>query len=257
MATVRGITRRGMTIPALQEFILKQGPSKNINLMDWANFWATNKKFIDPIAARYTAVETDHKVTCTVVGAPEAPRTDEKELHAKNADLGKKKIVYSKTIIIDQADAQSFGEDEEITLMNWGNAIVRKKSYSMNPLNLVKSADQKIVSEIEFELHLQGDVKKTSKKITWLSTDQELVPITLYDFDLLITKDKLGEDDKLEDVLTEVTEFKTEALADCNVAALKKGDIVQFDRKGFFRIDQPLLHGGSVQAFQIPTGRRS
>ena len=257
MATVRGINRRGMTIPALQEFILKQGPSKNINLMDWASFWATNKKFIDPIAARYTAVETDHKVTCTVVGAPEAPRTDEKDLHAKNAEIGKKKVVYSKNIIIDQADAQSFGEDEEITLMNWGNAIVRKKSYSMNPLNLVKSSDQKIVSEVEVELHLQGDVKKTSKKITWLSADQELVPITLYDFDLLITKDKLGEDDQLEDVLTEVTEFKTEALADCNVAELKKGDIVQFDRKGFFRIDQPLLHGGSVQAFQIPTGRRT
>jgi glutamyl-tRNA synthetase len=257
MATVRGINRRGMTIPALQEFILKQGPSKNINLMDWANFWAVNKKFIDPVAARYTAVETDHKVTCTVVGAPEAPRTDEKDVHAKNPDLGKKKVVYSKNIIIDQADAQSFAEEEEITLMNWGNAIVKKKSYSMNPLNLIKSGDQKIVSELELELHLQGDVKTTSKKITWLSTDQELVPITLYDFDLLITKDKMDADDQLEDVLTPVTEFKTEALADCNVAELKKGDIVQFDRKGFFRIDQPLLHGGSVQAFQIPTGRRT
>ncbi|KAI7679872.1 glutamyl-tRNA synthetase-like protein, partial [Hortaea werneckii] len=42
MATVRGIRRRGMTIPALQEFILKQGPSKNINYMDWTAFWATN-----------------------------------------------------------------------------------------------------------------------------------------------------------------------------------------------------------------------
>lgn len=256
MATVRGINRRGMTIPALQEFILKQGPSKNINLMDWTNFWATNKKFIDPVAARYTAVDIENKVTCTVVGAPEAVRTEEKDVHAKNTDLGKKKVVYSKNIIIDQADAQSFAEDEEITLMNWGNAIVRKKSYSMNPVNLIKSADQKTVTALELELHLQGDVKTTSKKITWLSTDQELVPITLYDFDFLITKDKLSEDDQLEDVLTPVTEFKTEALADCNVAELKKGDIVQFDRKGYFRIDQPLLHGGNVQAFQIPTGRK-
>ena len=256
MATVRGINRRGMTIPALQEFILKQGPSKNINLMDWANFWATNKKFIDPVAARYTAVETNQKVSCVVVGAPEAPRTEDKDVHAKNSELGTKKVVYSKNIIIDQADAQSFAEDEEITLMNWGNAIVRKKAYSLNPLNLVKSSDQKIVNELELELHLQGDVKTTSKKITWLSTDQELVPITLYDFDLLITKDKLGEDDQLEDVLTPQTEFKTGALADCNVAELKKGDIVQFDRKGFFRIDQPMMHGGSVQAFQIPTGKK-
>jgi glutamyl-tRNA synthetase len=256
MPTVRGIVRRGMTIPALQEFVVKQGPSKNINLQDWALFWATNKKHIDPIAARYTAVVAKDKVVCTVVGAPEAPRTEEKDLHAKNADVGKKKVVLSKNIILDQEDAQSFAEDEEITLMNWGNAIVRKKSYSLNPLNLVKSAEDKTVTGLELELHLQGDVRKTSKKVTWLSTDQELVPLTMYDFDYLIAKDKLEEEDVLEEVLNKSTEIKIEALADCNVANLKEGDIVQFDRKGYFRIDKPLKHGESVVAFQIPTGKK-
>ncbi|KAK4621471.1 putative glutamate--tRNA ligase, cytoplasmic [Fulvia fulva] len=256
MPTVRGIRRRGMTIPALQEFIVKQGPSKNINLMDWTNFWATNKKYIDNTAKRYTAVTTKDKVTCTVAGAPEAPRTDEKPVHAKNAELGSKKVVFSKTIILDQEDARSFEEGEEITLMNWGNAIVRKKKHGLNPLNLVKSEEDKSVTELELELHLQGDVKKTSKKVTWLSTDQELVPITLYDFDYLITKDKLEEDDSLEAALNPNTEFKTESLADCNVAELKEDDIIQFDRKGFFRIDKPFKHGESAVAFQIPTGKK-
>ncbi|GIZ47557.1 hypothetical protein CKM354_001064500 [Cercospora kikuchii] len=256
MPTVRGIRRRGMTIPALQEFIVKQGPSKNINMMDWTVFWATNKKHIDPIAKRYTAVESKDKVTVTVTGAPEAPRTEEKPVHAKNADLGNKKVVFSKTIILDQADAQSFAEDEEITLMNWGNAIVRKKKYTLNPLNLVKSEENKTVSELELELHLQGDVKKTSKKVTWLSTDQELVPLVMYDFDYLIKKDKLEEEDDFEKSLNPETEFKTEALADCNVAELKEDDIVQFDRKGYFRIDKAFKHGEPVIAFQIPTGKK-
>ncbi|PIA91691.1 putative glutamate--tRNA ligase, cytoplasmic [Cercospora beticola] len=256
MPTVRGIRRRGMTIPALQEFIVKQGPSKNINMMDWTTFWATNKKHIDPIAKRYTAVESKDKVTVTVTGAPEAPRTEEKPVHAKNADLGNKKVVFSKTIILDQADAQSFAEDEEITLMNWGNAIVRKKKYTLNPLNLVKSEENKTVSELELELHLQGDVKKTSKKVTWLSTDQELVPLVMYDFDYLIKKDKLEEEDDFEKSLNPETEFKTEALADCNVAELKEDDIVQFDRKGYFRIDKAFKHGEPVVAFQIPTGKK-
>ena len=44
MPTVRGIRRHGMTIAALHEFILKQGPSKNVVLQDWSAFWATNKK---------------------------------------------------------------------------------------------------------------------------------------------------------------------------------------------------------------------
>lgn len=149
--------------------------------------------------------------------------------------------------------------------MNWGNAIVRKKSYSLNPLTLAKdlvkttsnSEDAgRTVSEIELELHLQGDVKKTSKKITWLSEDQELVPLTLIDFDYLLTKDKLNDEDNFEDFLTPVTETRTEALADCNVAELKEDDIVQFDRKGYFRIDKPFMHGQPAVAFQIPTGRK-
>lgn len=58
--TIRGIRRRGMTIPALREFILKQGPSRNLINLDWTTFWATNKKYIDPIAPRHTAI---HKKT--------------------------------------------------------------------------------------------------------------------------------------------------------------------------------------------------
>lgn len=256
MPTIRGVRRRGMTVPALQEYILRQGPSKNITLQDWSLFWATNKKYIDPTAKRYTAVVEKNKVRCTVAGAPDTPCSENKPVHAKNADLGTKKVWYSKTIIIDQEDAQSFEDNEEITLMNWGNAFVRKKHLSMNPINLVKSTDDKLVSSIELELHLEGDVKKTAKKITWLAEEQELVKAVLYDFDYLITKDKLEEEDVLEDYLTPVTETKTEVLADCNVASLKADDIVQFDRKGFFRIDKAAADGQPAIAFQIPTGKK-
>lgn len=256
MPTVRGIRRRGMTIEALQEFILKQGPSKSITLMDWSSFWATNKKHIDPIAARYTAIEAKDKVECTVVGAPAAPHTEQKDVHAKNSSLGQKKVVYSRTIILDQADAQSFGQDEEITLMNWGNAIVRKISHSLNPIGLLPGQTQKVTS-LELELHLQGDVKKTQKKVTWLSTDQELVPVKLHDFDYLLTKDKLEEEDDFEQFLNPKTETITECLADCNVAELPVDTIMQFDRKGFFRIDKPFKNGEAAVFFQIPTGKQA
>jgi glutamyl-tRNA synthetase len=146
--TVRGIRRRGCTIEALREFILKQGPSKNVVLLQWDSFWATNKKVIDPIAGRYTAIETTNKVPVTVVGAPKAPRTEMKDLHAKFS-IGQKRVIYSENIVIEQVDAASFEQDEEITLMNWGNAIVRKISHSV--LNLGRT-----VTGIELELHLQG-----------------------------------------------------------------------------------------------------
>jgi glutamyl-tRNA synthetase len=253
MPTVRGVRRRGAVIPALREFILKQGPSKNIVNQDWFAFWATNKKHIEPTAARYTAIDDAGRVPVTIIGAREGVISEDKPKHAKY-DLGNKKIVFSSSVLMEQADAQSFEQDEEITLMNWGNAIVRKVSHSINPLEMAKHG-LKTVTGLELELHLQGDVKTTKKKVTWLSKDQDLVPIELVDYDYLITKDKLEPEDTLEDFLNKNTETRTSAMADCNVAQLKVDDIVQFDRKGFFRIDKALEHGEKVVAIQIPTGK--
>lgn len=248
--TIRGIRRRGMTIDALREFILKQGPSRNIVNLDWTLFWATNKKYIDPVAPRHTAIDKEHAVIANVKGARAAPFTEEKPKHGKNSQLGTKKVAFSPTIIIEQSDAKSFKEDEEITLMSWGNAIVRKISHSMNPLN------HSIVTGLELELHLQGDFKATKQKVTWLSTHgQELIPVELVDFDYLINKDIIEKDDEVDECLNDHTEFLTEALADENVADLKENDIIQFERKGYFRVDRPLIHGKPAVLFNIPTGK--
>ncbi|MCJ1313174.1 hypothetical protein MMC25_006851 [Agyrium rufum] len=248
--TIRGIRRRGMTVEALREYILKQGPSRNIVNLDWTLFWATNKKYIDPIAPRHTAILKSHAVKATVNGARVAAFTEDKPKHGKNPSLGTKKVAYSHTILLEQVDAQSFAQDEEITLMNWGNAIVRQISHSLNPLT------RSTVTSLTFDLNLQGDVKTTAKKVTWLAEEgQELIPVELVDFDFLITKEKIEEGDNYEDYLTPQTEFKEDALADGNVVDLKEHDVIQFERKGYYRVDRPYKHGEKMICFSIPTGR--
>ncbi|KAL9093657.1 MAG: hypothetical protein Q9159_000186 [Coniocarpon cinnabarinum] len=248
MPTIRGIRRRGCTVAGLREFILKQGPSRNIVNLDWTSFWATNKKYIDPVAARYTAISQENAVSCTITGARANPYSEEKPLHAKY-DLGTKKIWYSSSIFLEQSDAQEMSEGEEITLMNWGNAIIRSISHTMLGLS-------KTVSSIELDLNLQGDVKKTKKKVTWLSRDQDLVPCELVEFDFLITKEKLEEEDKVEDFMTPQTEFRTKCWGDCNVAGLPQDAVMQFDRRGYFRVDREMRLGEAVVLFQIPTGKK-
>ncbi|KAL2825945.1 tRNA synthetases class I, catalytic domain-containing protein [Aspergillus cavernicola] len=243
--TIRGIRRRGMTIPALREFILKQGPSKNIVNLDWTLFWATNKKYIDPVAPRHTAILNKGSVKAVLKGGPAEPYTVDKPKHNKNPDVGTKKVTYSSTVLFDQEDAKTFKQDEEITLMNWGNAFVRK---------IVTDASG-AVTELELDLNEKGDFKKTEKKVTWLSADQELVPVELVDFDHLLNKDALQEDDLLEDVLNPKTEFRDDALADSNVADLKEGDIIQFERRGYYRLDKPAAPGSPAVLFNIPSGK--
>ena len=128
------------------------------------------------------------------------------------------------------------------------------------------------MTALSLELNLAGDVKATKKKITWLSKDQDLVPVYLYDFDYLLTKDKLEEDDDFDSFLNKNTEKRTKCLADLNVKGLKEDAIIQFDRRGYFRCDKPF--GGSSRSriggvdgkvteeigeagvfFNIPTGK--
>ncbi len=66
--TVRGILRRGMTVEALKQFIIAQGSSRSVVQMDWDKIWAINKKFIDDVAPRHTAVMKDRTVVVNVSG---------------------------------------------------------------------------------------------------------------------------------------------------------------------------------------------
>lgn len=248
MPTIRGVRRRGMTIPALRDFILKQGPSRNVVSMDWGSFWATNKKEIDPIAPRHTAILKKDVVKVAIMGeeAPEEPRSEEKPLHPKNSAIGTKKVTFSKELIMDQADAKSFKYGEEITIMQWGNAFVRS----------IASGDP--ITSITCELNLKGDVRATEKKVTWLSSEgQKLIPAELWDFDYLITKDKLEEEDDLEKFLTPVTATMEEALCDENVTKYKKDDIIQLERRGYYRVDKGYDEGDEkkIVLFCIPTGK--
>lgn len=246
--TIRGIRRRGMTIPALREFILRQGPSKNVTLFDWALIWATNKKYIDPVAPRYTAIEAGDVIEATVIGGPNVPYTEKRQKHAKNLAVGEKDVAFSSSIILEQVDGISFKEDEEITLMNWGNMIVRK---------IATDPSSGKITHLDLELHMDGDVKRTEKKVTWLSTKgQTLVPVELVDFDYLLNKDSLVEEDVLEDVLNFNTEFRVSALADRNVVDVSVGDIIQFDRKGFYRVDRAPSENVPGIFFNVPTGKQ-
>ncbi|KAK6458372.1 glutamine-tRNA ligase [Scheffersomyces xylosifermentans] len=241
--TIRGVSRRGMTVEGLRNFIIAQGPSKNIINLDWSLIWALNKKVIDPIAPRFVAVLADNVVPVKLLNGPAEPYKEEKPKHKKNPEVGVKNVIYSSNLLIDQEDADLV-EGEEITFMDWGNVIISK---------VVKEGD--VVKSIEANLHLEGDFRKTTKKITWLADTKDKVDVELVDFDHLITKDKLEEEDNFEDFLTPETEFRTKAIADLNIRDLKEGDIIQFERKGYYRVDVPYSEGKPAILFTVPDGK--
>jgi glutamyl-tRNA synthetase len=131
--------------------------------------------------------------------------------------------------------------------MDWGNAIIREIRR-----------DSDLIVSITAELHLAGDFKKTEKKITWIADVPESVtPVVLTTFDHLITKDKLDENDNFEDYVNHNSVSKVNAVGDINMRTLPVGSIIQFERKGYFRLDAPFnpIDGQAGEFFLVPDGK--
>ncbi|KDP23319.1 hypothetical protein JCGZ_23152 [Jatropha curcas] len=246
--TVQGIVRRGLKVEALVQFILEQGASKNLNLMEWDKLWTINKKIIDPVCPRHTAVIEERRVLLTLTNGPETPFVRIIPRHKKYEGAGEKATTYTKRIWMDYDDAASISENEEVTLMDWGNAIIKE---------IVKDESGKVTELIGF-LHLEGSVKSTKLKLTWLPEITELVNILLVEFDYLITKKKLEEGENFLDVLNPLTKREIEAIGDSNMRNLKRGEILQLERKGYFRCDVPFVRPSKpIVLFAIPDGRQA
>ncbi|KAJ6799508.1 glutamate--tRNA ligase, cytoplasmic-like [Iris pallida] len=244
--TVQGIVRRGLKIEALIQFILQQGASKNLNLMEWDKLWTINKKIIDPICPRHTAVLEENRVKLILMDGPGKPFVRIIPRHKKYEGAGTKATTYTNNIWIDYKDALEISDGEEITLMDWGNAIVKE----------VKKEDGNITHLIG-RLHLEGSVKTTKLKLTWLPETDELVKLSLVEFDYLIKKKKLEEGEDFIDNLNPCTRRETAAIGDSNMRNLKQGDILQLERKGYFRCDTPFLRPSKpIVLYAIPDGRQ-
>nr|XP_021402507.1 bifunctional glutamate/proline--tRNA ligase isoform X6 [Lonchura striata domestica] len=227
--TVRGVLRRGMTVEGLKQFIAAQGSSRSVVNMEWDKIWSFNKKVIDPVAPRYTALLKDAVVPVNIPEAQEEMKEVAK--HPKNADVGLKPVWYSSRVLIEGADAETLTEGEVVTFINWGNIIITK---------LNRNSSGKILS-INAKLNLDNkDFKKTTK-ITWLAETPRapLIPTVCVNYEHLITKPVLGKDEDFKQYINRNSKQEELMLGDPCLKELKKGDIIQLQRRGFFICDQP------------------
>lgn len=220
--TVRGIIRRGLSKEALKEYILLQGPSKNSLLLEWDKIWAINRKFLDPIAARHVALLKEGRMSMKLKGGSDIndlPKVVDVPLNKKTPSLGDKKTCYSDSIIVESCEGLEIGE--QIALMDWGTAIIS----SLEPL--------------EAKLDLSIPISKECKKLSWISEQYNgSTPLLLLDYDYLIRKKKLDDGDEFEDCVSEKTIFIEEAIGDHNLKNLKKGQVIQLEKRGLYICDE-------------------
>ncbi|CAD6238889.1 unnamed protein product [Miscanthus lutarioriparius] len=180
------------------------GASKNLNLMEGDKLWTINKKMIDPVCARHTALLKDQHVLFSLTNGPEEPFIRILPRHKKYEGAGNKNTTFTNRIWLEYADASVITTGQEVTLMDWGNAVIK-------------------------------EIKTENGIITQL----------------------LEEKDDFVNHLNPCTRRETSALGDPDTRNLKQGEIIQLERKGYYRCDVPFTGPSQpIVLFAIPDGRQ-
>lgn len=228
--TLQGMIRHGLLVEALRNFMILQGPSRNITLMEWDKLWSLNHSIIELNAPRYNAIDKDNMVPITLQDIDDNSIV-QVPLHPKDKASGTKQVVRSKVIYIDQKDACLMSENEEVTLITWGNIYIN---------TIKRSDDNKKILSIIGTTNIDGDFKSTKLKIQWLGCNSlnELCNGILIEYGPIITIKQPTGKESMEDIVNRKSIEKTDVQIENSFKDCVEGDIIQFQRKGFYRIDK-------------------
>ncbi|HME19195.1 MAG TPA: glutamate--tRNA ligase [Nitrososphaerales archaeon] len=205
MPTVDGVRRRGILPQTIRQFTLHVGYTKAEHEYDWSMLFSLNRKLLDPVSKRVFFVP--NPVGLKVEGAPS--RRVAIPFHP-DKDLGSRTIETGDEFYVPSDDLTAIKKGAVFRLMDLYN--VELVSGGKSPV--AKYAGDKLLPD--------------TKKLQWVTPSHAnvmvLVPDLLYDDDGEFNKESLKE---------------TAGFAEESVSALKVGDIVQFPRFGFCRLDSP------------------
>ena len=205
MPTVEGLRRRGILPAAVREFTVQVGYTKTEHEYDWSILLSLNRKLLDPVSRRIFFVPDP--VPLEVKGAPE--RNARIPFHPQT-DLGVRTIATSGSFFVPSADLKVMKKGTTFRLMDLYNVEL----VSDGPTAAAKYAGDELVPG--------------SKKVQWVTPAHERVKV-LVPGELFVTEEVFNNES-----LREVGGFAEES-----VSAIKEGDVVQFPRFGFCRLDGP------------------
>lgn len=243
MPTIRGVVRRGVNVSCLKDFMYSQGASRRVVLMDWMVFWGKNGKEIDKTAKRFMAIDKETNVKLTI---PNAPKEDDYSFIStaylpKKPELGKRAVRIASEVLLETLDVAGIEVDEKIALVGWG--IVK----------ITKVNDGQLEGEF---LHGNSNFGSCKRKLSWVASVASNTRVILTEFDNLISKDKLEEDDDFMEFVNPATMAVSEVVGDVGLKNLQEHEVVQLQRRGFFRVDRPYINEDKpLILYMIPDGK--
>lgn len=243
MPTVRGMRRRGYTPQSMRNFAESVGVTKKNSVIALSTLEHFVREDLDDICPRAMAVIDPIKVT--IENYPDGKtETVKGPVHPKKPELGEREIPFSKTVYIDRDDFMEDPPKKYFRLKPDGKVRLRY-GYVIHCHEVVKDDSGKVIElKCTYDERTLGGVtpegeKKVKGIIHWVSTEHG-IPATVNVYDRLFTDPSpLGKDKDFRDTLNpDSLKVMTSAFLEPSLKSANVGDRFQFERLGFFIIDQ-------------------
>ena len=205
MPTVEGLKRRGIIPQTIREFTQQVGYTKTEHEYDWSMLLSLNRKLLDPVSKRIFFVPDP--IPLSVEDAPKREATI--PFHPQ-LDLGSRTVDTAGEFFVAAGDLNSVKKGTIFRLMDLYNVQVVSNGPNASG---VYAGDEVIGNQRKFQ---------------WVTPAHVKIRVTVPDV-LFLEGDVYNKDS-----LKQVSGFAEES-----VSSLKVGDIVQFPRFGFARLDSP------------------
>ena len=239
MPTIAGLRRAGFTPKAIRDFCERIGLTKQNSWIEMGVLEYCIREDLNENASRAMAVLQPLRVV--IDNYPE-DKTEQLEIsnHPQRPELGKRKVPFSKVVLIEQDDFAEIPPPKFKRLIAGGEVRLRG-SYVIKCNEVIKNADG-LITELRCTydpgtLGKNPEGRKVKGVIHWVS-EQHSHPAEVRLYDRLF---KVPNPDNEENFLDALNPDSLEVLKDCRVEASLANALpenrYQFERTGYFCLD--------------------
>lgn len=252
MPTISGLRRRGYTPRALRNFVEAAGVSKRENVIDLSLLEFCVREDLNENAPRINAVL--NPVPLIITNYPE-DKTEllEGEINPEKPELGTRKIPFSKTLYIEREDFKEEA-NRKFFRLTLGKEVRLKNAYIIKGERVDKDAEGNISTiycsydpDSKSGSGTEASQRKVKGTLHWLSQEHAL-PATINLYDRLFQVPAPDQDKEVSflDHINPNSFQQIQAYVEPSVAQTKPGTTYQFQRLGYFVVDQVSKEGALV-----------
>ena len=244
MPTISGLRRRGYTPKSIRSFVDKVGVAKRENIIDVSLLEFCVREDLNKVANRKMVVLNPLKLT--IINYPDNETEFlSTENNPEDSSAGVREVPFSKHLYIEKEDFKE-NANRKFFRLSIDKEVRLKSAYIIRAVDCIKDSQGNVVEVLcEYDPKSKSgsgsaeSLRKVKGTLHWVSS-KESTKISVRLYDRLFMKESPGsnlEGDFMQD-LNPNSLTVVEAFAEPSISDTKAGESFQFQRKGYFIVDQ-------------------